>query len=498
MTLQSGAWKFKILAVLSGSVYSGYNAVAAGFGVVFPMILNLDDAYFAATPAPIRADGTHAPVSYWHETVAFTPTPPLKEDTAADVVIVGGGFSGLSTAIELKREHPALDVVLLERGVCGHGASGRNGGFAMPLIGWDLSDAARQLGKEQARNAYRMMYKAVAHLKRMVKDHGIDCDLEETGYLLLATCEARRRRLIHEDRLAQELGFDITWLEGDALRQHIRAERFLGGLYDPSPCVVNPAKLTRGLADMAVSLGVRVYEQTPLQRLEVREDGVKAQTTGGMAAGKLGVLAVNGYGNSLGFMANQVLPVHTFIVLTEPLSNAQLEDIGWGGKRTSLETARNMIHYFRLTADNRILFGGEDVELYYGGRYEDAHEGIFQALTERFREYFPSLSQTAITHKWGGQLGVTMDMFPSFGETGPGNTLFHATGYSGHGVSLSNYAGRILAPRILKRLGHKPIPHDEPFFYNRQPMRLPPDPVRYFGMRAYRKLLRAQDRLQRA
>ena len=463
------------------------------------MILKFDESYFAGTRPPVRPDGAHEAVSFWHETVTIEPGAPLAEDTTCDVVVVGGGFTGLSTAIEIKRGAPELDVVLLERGVCGHGASGRNGGFAMPLIGWDLSDAARQLGNERAREAYRLMYKAVAHLKRVIKDHGIDCDLEETGYLLLATCEARRRRLLHEDRLAQELGFDIAWLEGEALREHIRSEQFLGGLYDPYPCIVNPAKLTRGLADLASELGVRVYEQTPLQRLEVNDSGVEASAAGGSVKAKLGMLAVNGYGNALGFMPNQVMPVHTYIVLTEPLAPAQLEEIGWANKRTSLETARNMIHYFRLTADNRILFGGEDVELYYGGRYEDAHEPIFNALTARFREYFPSLANVGITHQWGGQLGVTMDMFPTFGETGPGNNLFYATGYSGHGVSLSNYAGRILAPRILERLGHPAEPHDgEPFFYNRRPMRLPPEPFRYLGMRAYRRLLRAQDRLQKA
>ena len=462
------------------------------------MILNFNEAPFAATRPPVRPDGTHESVSFWHETVNITPGAPLQGNIECGVLIIGGGFTGLSTAIELKRAAPQTEVVLLERGVCGHGASGRNGGFAMPLIGWDLSDAARQLGNEAARNAYRLMYKAVAHLKREIKENDIDCDLEESGYLLLATCNSRKRRLLHEDRLAQELGFDITWLEGEALREHIASERFIGGLYDPYPCIVNPAKLARGLKDLAEQLGVRVYEQTPLKRLEISNSGAMAVTADGTVQAQMGMLAVNGYGNALGFMQNQVLPVHTYIVLTEPLSPAQLEEIGWATKRTSLETARNMIHYFRLTADNRILFGGEDVELYYGGRYEDAHEPIFNALTARFREYFPSLSNVAITHRWGGQLGVTMDMFPSFGETGPGNNLFYATGYSGHGVSLSNYAGRIMAPRILGRMGIETDVHDEPFFYNRQPMRLPPDPLRYAGMRAYRQVLRVQDRIQRA
>lgn len=459
------------------------------------MLLKLDDRPFQSTRPPIRPDGTHEAISFWHETVSVTPTAPIQTDTQCDVLVIGGGFTGLSVAWELKQTAPALDVVLLERGVCGHGASGRNGGFAMPLIGWDLSAAARALGADEARNAYRLMYKAVAHLKRMVKDLGIDCDLEETGYLLLATCQSRRRRLLHEDRLAQDMGFDISWVEGEALHEHIRSDHFIGGLFDPYPCILNPAKLACGMKNRCIAAGVRVYEQTPLRALAVQGNRVEAHTDGGTVSARTAALAVNGYGNALGFMADQVLPVHTYIVLTEPLTDAQLDEIGWASKRTSLETARNMIHYFRLTADNRILFGGEDVELFYGGRYEDAHPRIFEALAARFRKYFPSLASVAITHQWGGQLGVTLDMFPSFGATGPEDNLFYATGYSGHGVSLSNYAGRILAPLMARRLGVEAEVHDEPFFWNRRPMRLPPEPLRYGGLRAYRALLQGHDRL---
>ncbi|MFA6241058.1 MAG: FAD-dependent oxidoreductase, partial [Candidatus Hydrogenedentales bacterium] len=406
------------------------------------MHLKLNPDPFRGTPDAVSASGSYHPVSFWQETITVKPLPDLQGDIQCDVAVVGGGFTGLSVACELKKSAPTLNVALIERSVVGHGASGRNGGFAMPLIGWDLTDAARQLGEQKAAEAYRLMYRAVTHFKNTIHRHGIACDLEETGYLLLATCAARLKHVKHEAELGKKLGFDIEFLEGAPLRDHIASKVFVGGAFDPHPAIVNPAKLARGLLDVAVGLGVQVFEQTPLTEL-TDGDPIVLRTPKGSIKAKQAVLAVNGYGASLGFMQSRVQPVHTYIVLTEPLTDNDLSAIGWAEKRTSLETARNFIHYFRLTADNRILFGGEDAWLFYKGAYFDSHPPTFARLEARFREYFPELKHVKISHRWGGVLGVTMDMFPSFGVGGVKNTIYHACGYSGHGVALSNYAGVI-------------------------------------------------------
>lgn len=462
------------------------------------MRLRAHDAPFAALPEPISETGAYQPVSFWQETISVTPGPPLSGEVSCDVAIVGGGFTGLSTAYELKKAAPSLDVVLLERTVIGHGASGRNGGFIMPLIGWDLLDVGKRLGEQNAGQAYRLMYDAVAHTKNVIRGSGIDCDLEETGYLFLATCDARRRRLRTEIELAHRLGFDHEWLEGAALDEHIRSDAFRVGVFDPHPAIVNPAKLARGLKDLVEKAGVRVYEQTPLQELS-DEKPLALRTPRGTVRADQVLMAVNGYSSSLGLFPARVYPVHTYIVLTEPLSQADLDSIGWGAKRTSLETARNFIHYFRLTADNRILFGGEDASLYYGGKLLDQHPPTFRRLEARFREYFPSLRDVEFTHRWGGVLGVTLDMFPTFGLGGKSHTIFHALGYSGHGVALSNYAGKILAPRILENAG-LPASTDRPeaFFYDRKPLPIPGEPLRYSALHLYRMALRAQDGWQGA
>lgn len=463
------------------------------------MHLKLDPRPFAGVKTALRPDGQHQAVSFWHETVSISPGAPLSERVECDVAIVGGGFTGLSCAIYLKKYHPEWEVVVLERAVCAHGASGRNGGFAMPLIGWDLQYAADTLGVQRAATAYRFMYDAVDHLKSMVQEHAIDCDLESTGYILLNTCKRREARARRELATAHAMGFEHTWLEGSALEDHIRCAQFRSGVFDPHPCIINPAKLARGLKEVAEGLGVRVYEQSPLEELI---DGHPAtlRTANGSVEARQVVLAVNGYGASLGFMKARILPVYTYIVMTEPLSEAQLDAIGWRQKRASLETARNFIHYFRLTADNRILFGGEDAELYYQGAYRDAHERCFIDLERAFQRFFPALADVRFTHRWGGVLGVTMDMFPTFGVGGARSNIYHAAGYSGHGVSLSNYAGKVLAPRMLADAGIKDLPEEpmQPFFWGRDPMWLPPDPLRYAGMRVYRQALRWQDTFEGA
>ncbi len=463
------------------------------------MHLKLVDRLFASERKTVSDSGTYQPVSFWQETLSVKPGAPLSEDIACDVAVIGGGFTGLSVAQELKTAHPDLEVALLERAVVGHGASGRNGGFIMPLIGWDLADAARKLGEERARKAYELMYGAVAHVKQTVQEHEIDCDMETTGYLMLATCAARERRLRREMELAHRLGFDHEWIEGAALAGHIRSDAFRSGVFDPHPAIVNPAKLARGLKRVVEGLGVRVFEQTPVEELV---DGQPAtlRTPHGVVRARFVVLCVNGYGGSMGFMRSRVLPVHTYIILTEPLTEAQLESIGWATNRASLETARNLIHYFRLTADNRIAFGGEDADMYYGGTHWDEDPRMFRDLETRFREYFPPLEGVAFTHRWGGTLGVSLDMFPTFGAGGDHGTIFHASAYSGHGVALSNYAGKVLAPHILKAAGVNVDidPVDVPFFFGRIPGWVPSGPVGYVGLKAYRLLLRAQDRWQGA
>jgi len=461
------------------------------------MIIRADTRPFRDSPPFLADDGSYRPVSFWQETVSVRPTEPLTRDMRCDVVVLGGGYTGLSTAYELKRAAPDLDVIVLERAVVGHGASGRNGGFLMPLLGWNLCRTVRSLGRDRAAEGYRVMYDAIDYTRALIRDEGIDCDLEDVGYLLLATCDKRRRHVRQEAELGRELGFGYEYLEGDALTAHIDSDAFIAGCFDPRSSIVNPAKLARGLKDVVERAGARVFERTAVSTIEDGDPVVVTTESGGTVRARAAVVAVNGYGEALGFMKRRILPVHTYIVLTEPLRDEQLEAIGWQ-RRTSLETARNFIHYFRLTADNRILFGGEDAKLFTGGRLRDSDPASFVRLEQRLRSLFPALAEVGISHRWGGVIGVTLDMFPTFAASGSAGNLFHGAGYSGHGVSLANYAGRILAPAVLQRLGVDASAVAPPVPFGRLPFKLPPSPLTYVGTQVYLLALRAQDRWEKA
>lgn len=460
--------------------------------------LALDDGPYSTASSGVTPTGDFDPVGYWHETVDVTPGEPLSSAHECDVVVIGGGYTGLSTAYELVQRAPDLDVLVLERSVVGFGASGRNGGFAMPLLGWDLVHLASKLGSERACEAASFMYDAVESLRELIDDEDLECEKEDAGYLLVNTSEKREAHTRNDHELAQSCGFEREWLEGAALDEHVRSPAFRSGTYDPAPFVVNPAKLARERKRHAEGAGVRVAERTPVVAIEESDTGVEVTTQAGSVSARRAVLAVNGYGEALGFRTNRFIPVHTFITMTEPLTEAQLASVGWAAERTSLETARNFIHYFRLTADNRILFGGEDIQLYYGGRFQDRDRAIGGALRERFREFFPPLADVMFTHEWGGVLSVTLDMFPSMGEASETGRVLYAGGYSGHGVALGNYAGTVLAPRVLEGMGQSVESGPEPFFLNRTPPWIPPEPLRYIGLQVYRRWLTAQDRWQGA
>ncbi len=458
----------------------------------------LDERPFRSVDHGIVKEGLYQPVSFWHDTLKIRPSVPLEGEISCDVAVVGGGFTGLSVARELKKAEPSLDVVVLERIIIGHGASGRNCGFAIPGTAMDLSYTVAKFGEVGCKEAYELTYRAMDHLRDTIKGAGIECDMEETGFLLLAACRARERRLREHTELAQRFGFGVEWIDEDHLDDFIRSDSFCGGVYDSRTFSMNPVKLARGLMRDAVAKGVRIFEQTPV--IELREGTpLTIRTPGGSVRAKCGVLCLNGYGGALGFQRRSILPINVYTVLTEPLSDEEVEGIGWAKRRASLEVSRNFIHVFRLTADNRILFSGEDGVLNYRGRYEDTNGAITETLKRRFKSYFPSLAHKAFTHQWGGLVGASLDMFPTFGRKPGMDNLFHAAGYGGTGVSLSNYAGVLLTPHLLKELGLPPNRAlEEPFFFNKQPFQFPAELFAYVGMQAYIMSLKIQDLWQGA
>ncbi len=429
--------------------------------------------------------------SFWLGTRDYVPGGSLQADIDVDVAIIGGGFTGLSSAYHLKKAEPGLNVALLESQVIGFGASGRNGGFNMTLFGLTMSITALRFGKEKAKEAHHYMERAVDTLHDLVNELNIDCDYEHPGFLRVATSEKYKKRILHEIELAHSLGIEgIDWLEKNQLQEQVRSPLYLGAWWEPRCGILNPAKLAWGWKAVIESIGVQVFENTPVS--EIARDGqkVRLDTPAGRVKADKIVLATNAYSHLISHLKWKQIPVWTHIVLTEPLSDEQFAKIGWQN-RQGIEDARNLVHYYRLTADNRLLMGGRDVLISYGKDMDrDLDEKTFTGLEDDVRAIFPALRGTSFTHRWGGPVSVTLDMAPAIGYLGE-KQMVYSLGCVGHGVSMTHLNGQTIADLILERKTDL----TDVFFVNRRTLPWPPEPIRNIAARAIRGYLHIEDRV---
>jgi glycine/D-amino acid oxidase-like deaminating enzyme len=427
--------------------------------------------------------------SFWLASSPYEESPSLDGSTKVDVAIVGGGFCGLSTAYYLKRADPSLRVAVLEDKVVGYGASGRNAGFAVTLMGFTLSITALRFGKQRAKQAYDFGHRAVDHIGQMVDAHGIDCDYEKPGMLTVALNPAQAKRLQNEIGLAEKLGIQgLRWLDAHMVQAEVHSPTYLGARWEEQCALINPAKYVRGLKRVAQEQQVEVYERTPVVAAHL-DPILHVDTPHGLVEAEKVVFATNAFSSSFPQLRSKQLPVFTYIVLTEPLSEDQLADIGWRG-RQGVEDARNMIHYYRLTSDNRILFGGSDAQYYFGGPLDrDLSPRVFRRLERDLRQTFPSLKDVRIEYRWGGPVSVPLDFFPAMGYLGKDKRVAYSLGCVGHGVALMNMAGQVMRDLVLE----KETELTDLFFVNRRVIPAPPEPLRFALEESIRQALRAQD-----
>jgi glycine/D-amino acid oxidase-like deaminating enzyme len=428
--------------------------------------------------------------SYWMTTREYSPGPALKADLKVDVAIVGGGFTGLSTAFHLKRNEPGLKVALLESEVIGFGASGRNGGFNMTLFGLTLGVTALRFGRQKAKQAHLYMEKAVDLVRELVAELHLDCDYEHPGFLRVATTDTYRRRILEEIELAHRLGLTgISWLDGAQLAEQVRSPMYLGAWWEPRCGILNPAKLAWSWKPVIEKLGVEVFENSPVSEIRRHGGRIEVETPGGrLLADKL-VLATNAWSHFFDGLQRKQVPVWTHIVLTEPLKPAHLEAIGWQN-RQGIEDARNLVHYYRLTADNRLVMGGRDVSLSDGSDMErDLNPATFAGLKDDVRRLFPALKDIRFTHEWGGPVSVPLDMAPALGYLGDRNVVY-SLGCVGHGVSLTHLNGRTLSDLVLGRSSDL----TEVFFVNRKTIPWPRGVLRNLAIRTILGAMHWDDR----
>ena len=428
--------------------------------------------------------------SYWLTTRDYAPGRPLNTDRDVDVAIVGGGFTGLSTAYHLKKAAPNLCIAILESQVVGFGASGRNGGFNMTLFGLTLGITALRFGRKKAREAHLYMEKAVDLLRDLVTDLKLDCDYEHPGFLRVATSEKYRARIMEEIELVHKLGLEgIEWLGKDRLAEQIRSPMYEGAWWEPRCGILNPAKLAWSWKDILVPMGVEIYENSPVAEMTRQSGKVILQVPGGRMRADKVVMATNAWSHFFPHMRTKQIPVWTHIVLTEPIPGERFESIGWQN-RQGIEDARNLVHYYRLTADNRLLMGGRDVSLTTGYEMEqDLNPATFEGLKNDVRQLFPSLEDIRFTHEWGGPVSVPLDMAPALGYLGDKNVVY-SIGCVGHGVSLTHLNGKTLCDLVLERQTEL----TDIFFVNRKTIPWPPGALRNIAINVILGYMHWEDR----
>jgi glycine/D-amino acid oxidase-like deaminating enzyme len=428
--------------------------------------------------------------AYWlRQAGPHEPSPPLEGDLKVDVAIVGGGYTGLWTAHFLKEADPSLDVALLEQEVVGYGASGRNGGFAMTVLDYSLHHLLKNYGVERARAAHEVVGRSVMEIGDFADKHGFDCEYEMTGFLGVAASPGQVTRIRLDLEAAERLDLDDwTYLDRKAVQEEVHSPVFECGAFERTCALLQPAKLAFGVRDAIAGAGVRVYERTLVTAIE---PGTRTslRTPSGVVMAEKVVLATNAWSHRFPQIGLRELPLYTYILLTEPLTDRQLESLGWRG-RQGLENKKNYLNYFRITGENRLMWGGE-ARYFYGpsvGIEHDRDAEAFATIEAEMDRTFPQLRDVRVEYRWGGPIAVTVKFLPTFGRV-PGTGIHYGFGYSGHGVAPTHTGGQILGDLVLGR------DTELTNLLMVQPAtKYPPEPGAFLGERVSRRALKKQDR----
>jgi glycine/D-amino acid oxidase-like deaminating enzyme len=414
-------------------------------------------------PFPYWLDGPAAPAA----------RPALTGAESCDLAVVGAGFSGLWTALLAKEQDPAADVVVLDAGPVGGQASGRNGGICMASLTHGFSQGEELFPAENAR-LIELGAENLAAIGRAVRDLDIDCGWELTGEMEVATASWQLDGLREMRDQSEAAGIPGTWLDGEALREEIASPTYLAGYWHHDSAMLDPARLAWGLARACEERGVRIYEGTPVTGVTRAGDGIELRAAWGAVRAQRAVLATNAFPPLLRRLRLYVVPVYDYALMTEPLTPLQLDSIGWS-RRQALADAGYLFHYYRLTEDQRILWGGWDA-MYYRGRrirreYEDRPE-LFAKLAGHFFHTFPQLEGLRFTHRWSGVID-TCSRFCQFWGTALDGRVSYVMGYTGLGVAASRFGALVALDLVHGRRTEL----TELDFVRRKPLPFPPEPL---------------------
>jgi glycine/D-amino acid oxidase-like deaminating enzyme len=422
------------------------------------------------------------PAAFWLDDPARPDARPrLAGGTSADLVIVGGGFSGLWTALLARDRHPQWDIVLLEGQRIGWAASGRNGGFCSASLTHGERNGARHFPAELG--VLEELGRAnLDQIEQAVAAHAIACDFTRSGSLSVAT-QPHQVSWLHDE--------PGEFLSAGAVREQVNSPTYLAGAWERrDTALLNPAALAWGLARAAEQAGVRVYEHTPAAGIRRAGGAVAVTTPHGTVTARKAALGTNAFRSLVRRVRLHTVPVYDYVLVTEPLSAAQLDSLGWRN-RQGISDVTNQFHYYRLTADNRVLWGGYDAVYHFGRAVRSAYDqrpATAAKLAAHFFQTFPQLEGLRFTHQWGGAIDTCTRFCAFFGTAYDGDVAY-ALGYTGLGVGATRFGAEVM----LDLLSGEPTPLTGLRMVTSTPPPFPPEPLAYAGIQLTRRSLARSD-----
>jgi gamma-glutamylputrescine oxidase len=410
--------------------------------------------------------------------------PALEHDLRCDVVVIGGGLTGLCTALELRAQ--GADIALLEQDFAGSGASGRNAGHLTPSIGKDVPTLLKLYGEERATRLLRFADAAVEHAEEIIRKYEIECEYEACGNFMAGLHPKHEASLRRSAEAAGRLGARVRFVPEAEMRRRGMPSAFLSGLLEERGGHLHPGKFVLGLRRAALAAGVRLFEGCPLTEL-IDGAPIRARTAGGEVRADHAVLATNAYTPRTGWKKRAVAPLRVTLFETQPIAKERLDEIGWSG-REGVYTAHEILESYRLTARNTIVGGSKVVRYAWQSGLASGYDpAAFRIVEEAFRQRFPTLRELPVSRFWGGWIALTPNFLPTVGSLGSHQSIHHGVGFCGHGVAQATLVGAMLAARIQGRA------HAWDDALPERQLSWPPEPVRWLASKLLNGALTALD-----
>ncbi len=423
------------------------------------------------------------PLLYWLDQDPLEPDPhsALIGEISADLCIVGAGYTGLWTALLAKERDPNREVVIIEQLETGAGASGRNGGFCNSSLTHGFLNGYRRF-KDEMETIERMGRENLDAIEATIARYRIECDWERTGELRVAVEPWQLDGMKEEAELRNQYGDNVEFLNRVEVQARVNSPRYVGGIFDhDGTAILDPARLVWGLERVCISLGVKIYENSKVESLEYRDGHVLVNSSYGTVKATKVALATNVFKSLIRSARKYVVPVYDYQLVTEPLTLAQRESIGWAG-REGISDSGNQFHYYRMTREGCILWGGYEAIYNFRGKVRQEYEfspETYATLAGNFLKTFPQLAGISFTHGWAGAIDTCTRFAPFWGSAHKGR-IGYVMGYTGLGVAATRFG----AETMLDLLDGVRNERTQLRMVRKKPLPFPPEPFRFFFIRA--------------